>query len=271
MKTILVELDDDAAEDGRLDCAADLARAFTSHVIGLQVTPFADLVGFDMFGGVFTLPTVLDAVAQREATIRASFETKMGQEELSWEFRHFEGTPAGVTGQQSRLADLVLVAKPGDADRARKRLAHVGELALSSAAPLLAIPSGQRRFDPLGKAIVAWNGSPEASAAVRAALPMLKLALEVTVLSAEDPDAQWDIPPTALAEFLSRHGVHASVERITAISSNVPVSLMREVSDRQPAYLVMGAYGRARASEWMLGGVTRRMLQELSLPVLMSH
>lgn len=271
MKTIMIDLDAGTAEDGRLGCVADLARAFASHVIGLQVTPYSDLVGFDMFGGVFALPTVLDAVAEREASIRAGFEEKMAQEGLSWEFRHFEGIPAMVAGQLSRLADLVLVSKPGEGDGARKRLAYVGELALASAAPLLAIPVGQRSFDPLGKVVIAWNGSPEASAAVRAALPMLKLASEVTVLAAEEPDEQWDLPPTGLAEFLSRHDIHASVERITASSGNIPVGLLREVSDRRPAYLVMGAYGRSRASEWMLGGVTRRMLQELPLPVLMSH
>lgn len=271
MKTIVIDLDAGAAEDGRLGCAADLARSFASHIIGLQVTPFADFVGIDMFGGVFALPTVLDAVAASEAAIRASFEAKMAQEGLSWEFRHFEGLPSAVAGQLSRLADLVVVAKPGDSNGARQRLAHVGELALASSAPLLAIPAGQRSFDPLGKAIVAWNGSPEASAAVRAALPMLKLASEVTVLSAEEPDGKWDIPPTGLAEYLSRHDIHASIESISASSGNVPVSLLREVADRRPAYLVMGAYGRSRASEWMLGGVTRRILQELPLPVLMSH
>jgi nucleotide-binding universal stress UspA family protein len=271
MKTILVDLDAEAAEDGRLGCATDLARAFASHVIGLQVTPLADLVGFDMFGGVFTLPAVLDAVAERETTIRASFEATMAQQGASWEFRHFEGPPAAVTGEQSRLADVVLVAKPGDGDGGRGRLAYVGELALSSSAPLLAIPSGQRSFDPFGKAIVAWNGSPEASAAVRAAMPMLKLASDVTILSAEDPDAKWDIPPTGLAEFLSRHDIHASTERIGASASNVPHTLLRYVADRQPGYLVMGAYGRSRASEWVLGGVTRRMLQELPVPVLIAH
>jgi nucleotide-binding universal stress UspA family protein len=269
VKTILVDLDTGIREDGRLDCAADLARAFGSHVIGLQVTPLSDLVGFDVFGGVFTLSAVLDAVAQNEKEIREAFEGKTANEGLNWEFRHSEGPPAAVIGQQSRLADLVLVAKPGDGDH--KRLAHVGELALSSSAPLLAIPPGARGFDPFGKAIIAWNGSPEASAAVRAALPMLKLASEVTVVTAEEPDAKWDIPPTGLAEYLSRHDIHASAQRVSSTTADVPQTMLREVTDRQPAYLVMGAYGRSRASEWVLGGFTRRMLLDLPVPVLLSH
>ena len=122
-----------------------------------------------------------------------------------------------------------------------------------------------------GKAIVAWNGSPEASAAVRGALPMLKRAAEVILLSAEEPDTPWDIPPTGLAEFLSRHGIHSSAERVSVTSANVPQTMLREVADRQPDYLVMGAYGRSRASEWLLGGVTRQMLLELPVPVLMAH
>lgn len=269
MKTILVELDPGIGEDGRLNSAADLARAFGSHLIGLQITPFADLIGFDVFGGAFTSAAVLDAVAQSENDIRQAFETRMAREGLSWEFRHSEGPPVAVIGQQSRLADLILTVKPSEGDH--KRLGHVGRLALSSAAPVLSVALRTKGIDPLGHAIVAWNGSSEASAAVRASLPMLKLASKVTVLTAEEPEAKWDIPPTALAEFLSRHDVHVSAQRISAKHADVPGVMLQEVTDRQPAYLVMGAYGHSRASEWLLGGFTRRMLLELTVPVLMSH
>jgi nucleotide-binding universal stress UspA family protein len=268
VKTIVVELDVADRDDGRLDCAADLARAFGGHIIGLQVTPLSDLIGGDAFGGVFVLPAVLDAVAERETAIRRAFEARMARAAISWEFRHEDGPPAAVVARHSRLADVVVVAQPGERSAG---LSHLGELVLSSSAPLLVTPRGLRAFNPAGKAIVAWNGSPEASAAVRAALAMLKRAGEVTILAAEEPDAPWDIPPTGLAEFLSRHDIHASTERVSATSANLPHTILREISDRQPDYLVMGAYGRSRASEWLLGGVTRRMLSELPVPILMSH
>ncbi len=270
MKTILVELDSDLG-DGRLEVAADLARAFGSHIVGIQATPVAAYVSFDPFGGVYALPAVLEAVAEREQEIRRAFEEEMAKEDVTWEYRHGNGAPADVIAEHSRLGDLVLMAKPGGEGKRGERLTHVGDVALSSSAPVLAIPPETRSFDPSGKALIAWNGSPEASRAVRAALPLLRLASEVTLLTAEEPGGKWDLPAMGLAEYLSRHGIHAIIDTLSVTNGDIPYSLLFDVADRQPAYLVMGAYGRSRAREWLLGGVTRRMILDLPAPLLLAH
>lgn len=270
MKTILVELDPDV-RDGRLDCAADLARAFGSHIVGIQATPINAYVSFDPFGGVYAMPAVLEAVTEQEQEIRRAFEEEMAREGVTWEYRHRGGASSEVLAEHSRLADLVLMAKPGGEDKRGERLAHVGDVVLSSPAPVLALPPQSKSFDPFGKALVAWNGSPEASNAVRTALPLLALASEVTLLTAEEPGGKWDLPATGLAEYLSRHGIHAAIETATVTNGDIPYSLLFDAADREPAYLVMGAYGRSRAREWLLGGVTRRMILDLPAPVLLAH
>lgn len=270
MKTILVELDREI-RDGRLDCAADLARAFGSHIVGIQATPIGAYLSFDPFGGVYAMPTVLQAVTEREQEIRRAFEDEMAREGITWEYRHGGGAPSEVIAEHARLSDLVLIAKPGGDGKRTERLAHVGDVVLASPAPVLAVPPQTRSFDPLGKALIAWNGSPEASRAVRAALPMLALASEVTLLVAEEPGGKWDLPATGVAEYLSRHGIHATVDTVSVTNGDIPYSLLFDVADRQPAYLVMGAYGRSRAREWLLGGVTRRMILDLPAPLLLAH
>lgn len=270
MKTILVELDTDIA-DGRLDCAAALARAFGSHVIGVQSTPAEAFVSFDPFGGVHTVPAVLEALAEREQRVRETFEAAFASSGISWEYQHENGTAASVVAEYSRLADLVLLAKPGDEAERRDRLTHVGDVVLSSSAPVLAVPPQSTPFDPAGKALIAWNGSPEGSRAVRAALPLLAVAGEVIVLTAEEPGDRWDLPAAGLVEYLSRHGIAARVEVVEVPDADVPYALLTGAADRNPAYLVMGAYGRSRAREWLLGGVTRRMILDLPAPLLLAH
>lgn len=270
MKTILVELDPDI-RDGRLAAAVDLARAFGSHVIGLQVTPVGAYVSVDPFGGIYAMPAIVEAVTERERATRAIFEAEMAKEGLSWEYRHSAGAPADVIAEMSRVADLVLVAKPGGEALRPERLGPVGDVVMASSAPVLAIPSGTRGFDPFGKALVAWNGSPEASNAVRGALPLLALASDVILVTAEEPGGKWSLPATGLAEYLSRHGVHAAIETVTVTNGDIPYSLLFDAADREPAYLVMGAYGRSRAREWLLGGVTRRMILDLPAPLLLAH
>ncbi|MGE3745263.1 MAG: universal stress protein [Sphingomonadaceae bacterium] len=271
MKTILVELDARIREDGRLGAAADLARAFGGHLIGLQVTPVDAYVSFDPFGGVYAVPSLLEAIADQEAKTRSLFEAEIESKGVSWEYSHGRGATSSLIAERSRLVDLVMVAKPSSHQHRSRLLPHVGELALTSSAPLLVLPPESRSFDPSGRAIIAWNGSPEASAAVRMALPMLRKASEVTVLTADESGGKWDLPAAELGKYLSRHEIEIKIEVAQVNDNDVPLSLLREVTVRRPAYLVMGAYGRSRAREWLLGGVTRQMLLELPVPMLLAH
>jgi nucleotide-binding universal stress UspA family protein len=270
MKTIVVELEADVA-DGRLEGAIALARTFGSHVIGVQSTPAEAYVSFDPFGGVHTVPALLEALAEREQRVREAFESAVAGSGISWEYEHRDGVAATIVAERSRLADLVLLAKPGEDDLRRDRLAHVGDVVLSSSAPVLAVPPESAPFDPAARALIAWNGSPEGSRAVRAALPLLALAGEVVVLTAEEPGDRWNLPAAGLVEYLSRHGIAARVDVVEVTDADVPYTLLTAAADRDPAYLVMGAYGRSRAREWLLGGVTRRMILDLPAPLFLAH
>ena len=51
----------------------------------------------------------------------------------------------------------------------------------------------------------------------------------------------------------------------------VAEALLWHAADMHADFIVMGGYGHSRLRELVLGGVTRTMLETMTVPVLMSH
>jgi nucleotide-binding universal stress UspA family protein len=147
-------------------------------------------------------------------------------------------------------------------------------VALAAGRPVLAIPYAGR-FEAVGRRVlIGWDASREATRAVADAMPLLAAAETVSVLSIdprEGPSAHGPVPGADISPHLARHGVNATVER--TVSAGVPAGdlLLSRAADLGADLLVVGAYGHSRARELLLGGVTRTLLQSMTLPVLMSH
>jgi len=146
------------------------------------------------------------------------------------------------------------------------------ELALGVGRPVLVVPR-YGTFETVGqRVLIAWNGSREATRAVNDAIPILKMATKVTVLSV-DPEGEPDrrLPGADLALHLARHGIAAEAESTQALDIGVGDVLLSRAADLGADLIVMGAYGHSRLREMMLGGATRHLLQHMTVPVLMSH
>jgi nucleotide-binding universal stress UspA family protein len=128
---------------------------------------------------------------------------------------------------------------------------------------------------PPGKrVIVAWNGGREAARAVNDALPLLVAADQVDVVCVnpgrgEEDDA--DLPGADLCLHLARHGVKAEAQELVASDIEAGDLLLSRAADSGADLIVMGAYGHARWREVVLGGVTRQLLNQMTVPVFMSH
>ena len=122
------------------------------------------------------------------------------------------------------------------------------------------------------RAAIAWNSSAESSRAVFDALPLLKRAEKVTIITI-DPEGGPDAPASAeaMAASLARHGVEASVSHTTSGGIGVGAALLSRISDEGDDLLVMGGYGHSRLREFVFGGATRHILEQMTVPVLMSH
>jgi nucleotide-binding universal stress UspA family protein len=117
---------------------------------------------------------------------------------------------------------------------------------------------------------LAWNGSVEASRAVGAAIPLLKMAETVKVLHVGE------VPPGApsadsLRAYFACHDVTADLVEVQAREGATGAALLEKTHDLNADLLVMGAYTRSRLRQMLLGGVTSYMLDNADLPVFMSH
>ena len=144
----------------------------------------------------------------------------------------------------------------------------------SSGRPVLAIPYAGR-FETLGRRVlVGWNASREASRAVNDALPLLAGASSV-VVTAVNPrrglDGHGEEPGADIALHLARHGLKVEVEHTVAPEIEAGELLLNRAAELSSDLLVVGAYGHSRLRETILGGVTRTLLKQMTVPVLLSH
>lgn len=276
-KTILVDASPSPRAAHIAGCAARIALAQQAHLVGLASTGIKPLIyqcnaaapGVPMRQQDFDLLTACasEALAQFTATVE-----RLGAP--SSEQRRTDDELGGAMMRQARYCDLVVVGQhapdqrtvPGGALRPE-------ELVLHGPRPVLVLP--QRGECPgIGeRPLLAWDGGMPASRALLAALPLLTAA-PLCTLAVFNPDLVYDAHgPQAGADqasYLARHGVKLDIV-VRETSGDVGAALLSLAAERAADLLVMGCYGHARFRELLLGGVTRSVLRDMTLPVLMTH
>ena len=125
-----------------------------------------------------------------------------------------------------------------------------------------------------GRVMVAWDDSRESARAVSDALPLLRLATRVEVVSwADAATVEAAALPRrlqALQPWLAWQGVSAELS-IETTGHGIADAMLSRAADLSADLIVMGAYGRSRWAERVLGGATRGLLASMTVPVLMSH
>ncbi|WP_050929044.1 universal stress protein [Aestuariivita boseongensis] len=173
----------------------------------------------------------------------------------------------------ARFSDLVILPKPYGENRGAE-LEPVVEAALFDAdAPVLVVPDDAQPNPTPEQIIVAWNQSKEALSAIRAAMPFLKQAKLVRIVVVDPPahGPERSDPGGLLSQMLARHDITCEIDVVSKTLPRVSDVLNRHVTDKNADMIVMGAYGHSRFREAILGGATRNMLEQASVPVLMAH
>ena len=171
--------------------------------------------------------------------------------------------------RQARLHDLTILDAEAEAIHLDRGL--IETLLTGSGRPLLVVPPGRDTFRNR-RIILAWDGSAKAARAAGDALPFMRAADAVEIVSVT---GEKDLPETILgvdiAPHLTRHGVRVTVHCVAAAGGNVADAL-RGASERFEAdMIVMGGFVHSRLREMVLGGVTQSLLRESHVPLLMSH
>ncbi|MCC8400535.1 universal stress protein [Paraburkholderia sp. MMS20-SJTN17] len=272
-KTLLVHIDDSRRSDTRVAVALDLAQRWDAHLIGL----YAVSGDFDrpFFRTHEDIAALLAAQAEvRRQRARDTFLVAGERAGRAVEWRAPAGPPVGITTLHARHADLLVLGQPDPLDAAAYVDEHfVGDVVLGAGRPALVIPRAGA-VPTLGEnVLIAWDGSREASRAIADALPLLQRARFVGIDVVKSTDDE-NTGPGAIdvAAWLAAHGIRASFSTTARHGiAGAGATLLNRVSDLHADLLVLGAYGHSRVRERVWGGVTRTMLESMTVPVLMGH
>jgi nucleotide-binding universal stress UspA family protein len=204
-------------------------------------------------------------IRERLATAELSFDVDSIYAEVAG--------PAYDIGERAVYADLV-VAGPGVFANDDLKSQVVSGGLFQAGRPVLFVPRDANATLRPKTILLAWDSRPSAAHAARDALEMMKLAQSVHVTMVDPVAASrvsGDEPGADIATYLARHGVNVSVETLPSAGRFVTDTLQRHALDINADMIVMGAYGHSKLLELILGGVTKSMLKEAKLPILMAH
>ena len=284
IRKILLPLTGTAAGESALTTALMAARIWNAHVTAMHVRvdsrDVAPLAGEGLSGAMIEemMSATEKESGDRANAVRHMFERFVtAQNVLVAEARPNAGAAtasfASVTGreedlvaQQARLADLTVVPHPeAGADVSSSDALHA--VLFDSGRPVLIAP--HTAPVTLGTRVcLGWNGTAESAAAVLAALPWLQQAEAVRILFADGyqrrgPSAQ------DLAAYLLLHGVRAEPVTFHGVGNSVGAGMLSVAKDFRCDLLAMGAYSHSRLRQLILGGVTRHVLENATIPVMM--
>lgn len=272
-KSILTYCDSQDWAEGRISAAIELTRRFDAHltIAAVACDPDVPPSAFGAFPGLEMAEIYAQSREQAEALTREA-RGIFGREGIKGEAAPLVSTYAGLPrafGRLARFSDLVVLSQPA-ASTSHQAAVNLLEGALFDGdAACLVCPASVPQV-PGETVLIAWNGDREALRAVRRAMPFLRAAktVEITVV---DPAGDEERPGADLATLLARHDIGVEITTHARAGQSVGDLLRQRALDIDADLLVMGAYGHSRFREYVIGGVTRDILEDAAIPVLMAH
>ncbi len=272
IKTILVALAPGGGSDPGRDYAISMAAALKAHVVGHSYALEPEVA----IGALDGLPADILQSCRAQATKEAEAAAKKFQEVANRAkvqsshtvARATVGAAAGAFAQHGRVSDISVLTQSA------KGMQHIGDVfaeatLFHSGRPAIIVPKKGRAEFSADRVLIAWDGGPHAARAVAGSMPILALAKKIEILVIGGKEKVQESRARDLVRNLERHGFDP--ELVCHDNGDVPQTIAKEAKTFSASLLVMGAYGRSRLTEWIFGGVTRYMLINTPLPVLMAH
>lgn len=263
------------AHDPAGDFAISVAGSFQAHVLGIAFV-YDPVIPGAVTGSI--PPQFIESQrADNEKVARAAiahFEQAAKRAGVSYETLSVSASIYGAAQRLGRLArrfDLAIVGQPAREKSVPDEVIDEGVL-FESGRPVIFVPYIQKAELKLDRVMVCWDGSRAATRAIADSLPFLNKAKKVEiVMVASKAGKDDDIPGVDLGQHLARHGLTVEVKRITSPDIDVSSTILSYVADSNADMIVMGGYGHSRLRDFILGGVTRSILESMTVPALMSH
>lgn len=278
-QTILANMSNEATAATVLKVADRLAERHTAHLLGLHVQPAMSKLAFS---AEIPLPeevvgSFLDNQRQIESRVQTLFEQITDKASYVADWRSIDvgmQTVADELVAQGNTADLIVLGQ-SELEAVGAHSRHLSEtVLLACGRPVLVVPWQYESRVIAERVMLAWDGRRESTRAVFGALPMLRHASEVRLhrINLPHQDRRHVVGVTEeLANTLSRHGVSLEVHHSDARRGEIAEELIAYARDMDADILVMGCYGHSRIREFLLGGTTRHVFDETTIPVLMSN
>lgn len=279
MKTILVPTEQGSAMASALDAALLLARKFDSRIEGFALRPaVADLVAMDPDSGL-TMVAVkendVEMVRQAETTFRDFMDhhrlpQSAGDGKASLSYAWLADAPSGhdFVGSYGRVFDVIVLARPGDEWQSPSMITLESALFESGRPVLIAPPASPGSLGT--NILVAWNGSTEQARTMADAMPLLRLAGRITILTVEGAT----VPGPSgeqMARSLVLNGIAADTVTAKPGKRSTGETILAKAEELGCDLIIKGAYTQSRLRQMIFGGTTRHILAHAKLPVLMAH
>ncbi len=289
LKDLLVCIDPTTAGDARLKLAFNLARANKAHLSGAYPLPEAQAVrgGPAGFGGVPGM-TIAEELVSPGGAVSEAFREAEVADRVEHRFKD-ELRLAGIDGEWHILpdgdsAELIELAKSMDLTIMGQRPPssrsdgaarfRPDDIVIATGRPILVVPYAGT-FESVGKRIlIGWDGTREANRALNDALPLLTNAEAVTVMFVGANERDLDQHRPALERIvghLQRHGINATPGETLRGGLAISDILLSRAADLAADLIVTGGYHHSPLREALMGGVSRDLLDHMTVPVLMSH
>ncbi|NNC71470.1 MAG: universal stress protein [Sphingomonadaceae bacterium] len=272
MKQILVHMHQDAGQRSRLNTAASIAKMTDGKLLCCQPThvPWIALEGYPfIIRAGLSEKEVWDAAGEHWQEHYEDMLPVIQKLNVPHSWLRVRAKSAEALIEKAPLADLTIVSLGRNPVDNMDSPTFVADVISGAGGPVLALPEAIENFDPNGPAVIAWDGSNEAGKALRASLPLLKHSRHILVLCIGEVDRRSYSTQDA-AEYLELYGLSAEVRDVPK-RGKIANRLLAIAKAEKAAMLVMGAYSHSRAREMVLGGETRRMLEQRQVAVFFTH
>ena len=220
--------------------------------------------------------TVTDSMRDRADEAAAVFRSFTDREQLRpAESRVVLSAVETALLEHGRYSDLIVVGQPTReaGDLRMLNMSGLVHLLMAVARPVLVVPYAGQHQTPGRRVLIAWNDSPQSMRAVTDSLPILRQAEQVDLLVLNSRRGLWgddEEPGAEIALYLARHSVKVSVHS-EKVDIDVGNAILSRAADLDSDLIVTGAYGHSYLREIILGGVSQKLLDTMTVPLLMSH
>jgi nucleotide-binding universal stress UspA family protein len=275
-KDLVVFIEPHRGDSQRLAYAVALAKRWQAHLIATFVTQPLALNPHAAFAVGAALSTMLadyrDDAAAAQARARSEFDHLVGQRSFTGEWRVSDDETGEALMLHARHASLAILGPPARRNTQTTALGLAERMIFASGRPCLLVPDSWSPERIASRIVVGWNGGREATRAIADAMPLLTAAEAVHLVVVPDTRIQalyGEDPGADMAAHLARQGASVVLEQRRGEDAGAVLLERCEAIDAD--MLVVGAMGRSRISEFILGGATRTILERAGLPVLLSR